>query len=101
MSAARKPGKPAAVPARVSSPDSSPQRLDDERKRLLAAILEFSSLLRRPEPPRKRRLSRVGIGRTMQEHGLEQRHASSLLTVALYGPMTVTQLANRHHVTLK
>ncbi len=37
----------------------------------------------------------------MQEHDLEQRHASTLLTVALYGPMTITQVAKRHHVTLK
>jgi DNA-binding MarR family transcriptional regulator len=37
----------------------------------------------------------------MQEHGLGARHASALLTVGLYGPMSVTQLANRHNVTLK
>lgn len=37
----------------------------------------------------------------MQEHKLEQRHASALLTIALYGPMSVTQLAQHHRVTLK
>lgn len=37
----------------------------------------------------------------MREHGLEQRHASALLNIALFGPMSVTQLAERHHVTLK
>lgn len=37
----------------------------------------------------------------MREHGLEQRHMNALLTIALYGPMTVTQLARHHHVALK
>jgi len=76
-------------------------RLDDDSKRLLAAILEFSSLSRREEPRREPRSSRLDLGRTMQEHGLGARHASALLSVALYGPMTVTQLAGRHHVMVK
>jgi DNA-binding MarR family transcriptional regulator len=76
----------------------APPQLDDERKRLMAAILEFSSLIRRPEPNES---SRLALGRTMRKHGLEQRHASTLLTIALYGPLTITQLAGRHHVTLK
>jgi DNA-binding MarR family transcriptional regulator len=75
--------------------------MDNESKRLLAAILEFSALQRRPERRRPRTSSGLGLGRAMKAHGLEQRHASALLTVALYGPMTVTQLAKRHHVTLK
>jgi DNA-binding MarR family transcriptional regulator len=87
--------------ARDGTPDTSPVRLDDERKRLLAAILELSALIRRPEPRRQQQSSRLGLGQAMQEHDLEQRHASTLLTVALYGPMTITQLAKRHHVTLK
>lgn len=74
------------------------QQFDDERKRLMAAILEFSALVRRGEPSNS---SRLALGRTMRKHGLEQRHASALLTIALYGPMTITQLAGRHHVTLK
>ena len=37
----------------------------------------------------------------MQEHGLGARHATALLSIALYGPMTVTQLAKRHHVMVK
>jgi DNA-binding MarR family transcriptional regulator len=77
------------------------QRIDDERKRLLAAILELTSLMRRPEPRRDRSPSRLGLGAAIQEHGLGARHISALLSVALYGPMTVTQLAKRHHVTLK
>lgn len=67
----------------------------------MAAILELSALMRRPEPRREPAPSRLGLGRVMQRHGLEQRHASALLTVALYGPMTVTQLAKRHHVSVK
>jgi DNA-binding MarR family transcriptional regulator len=81
-----------------SGQPEAPQQFDDERKRLMAAILEFSALVRRPEPNES---SRLALGRTMRKHGLEQRHASALLTIALYGPMTITQLAGRHHVTLK
>lgn len=77
---------------------AAPQHLDDERKRLLAAIMAFSALIRHPEPSES---SRLGLGRIMRRHGLEQRHASALLTIALHGPMTITQLAGRHHVTLK
>jgi DNA-binding MarR family transcriptional regulator len=73
-------------------------QLDEELKELMAAIAEFSSLLRRPEPAGQ---SRLALGRIMQQHGLEQRHATALLTVALYGPMTVTELARRHHVSVK
>jgi DNA-binding MarR family transcriptional regulator len=97
------------MPARTTTPEpardeaprdrsGAPRQLDDERKRLMAAILEFSALLRRPEPNES---SRLALGRAMRKHGLEQRHASALLTIALYGPMTITQLAGRHHVTLK
>jgi DNA-binding MarR family transcriptional regulator len=64
----------------------------------MAAILEFSALVRRPE---QHESSRLALGRTMRKHGLEQRHASALLTIALHGPLTITQLAARHHVTLK
>jgi DNA-binding MarR family transcriptional regulator len=98
-----------AMPARKTTPQhaieadpharpDAPQQIDDERKRLMAAILEFSALIRRGEPTDS---SRLALGRAMQKHGLEQRHASALLTIALYGPMTITQLAGRHHVTLK
>jgi DNA-binding MarR family transcriptional regulator len=98
-----------AMPARKTTPEpatdadphdqpNAPQQLDDQRKRLMAAILEFSALVRRPEPTES---SRLALGRTMRKHGLEQRHASALLTIALHGPLTITQLAGRHHVTLK
>ena len=72
--------------------------MDDERKQLMAAITEFSLLLRRPEPPGQ---SKLALGRIMQRHGLERRHATALLTIALYGPLAVTELAQRHHVSLK
>jgi DNA-binding MarR family transcriptional regulator len=101
MSTARTPANPVVADARVRSPDSSPERLDDDWKRLLAAIFEFASLLRRPEPHREQPPSRLALGRVMQEHGLGARHASALLSVALHGPMTVTQLAQRHHVQVK
>src|SRR5437588_6942362 len=92
----RSRGTRGAAEARAGSADRSPPRLDDESERLMAAVLEFSALLRRPEPTRREPSAGLALGRAMQEHGLEQRHASALLTVALYGPMTVTQLANRH-----
>jgi DNA-binding MarR family transcriptional regulator len=94
------PKTPTQAP-NASAPDSStqpPQKLDDERKRLMTAIAEFASLLRRPEPAGPTRLA---LSRTMQKHGLEPRHASALLTIALHGPLTITQLAQRHHVTVK
>jgi DNA-binding MarR family transcriptional regulator len=97
MPARKTPPKP-AVDTDPDDRPKAPQRFDDERKRLLAAILEFSSLIRRPEPDES---SRLALGRTMRKHGLEQRHTSALLTIALYGPMTITQLAGRHRVTLK
>jgi DNA-binding MarR family transcriptional regulator len=37
----------------------------------------------------------------MRAHGLGARHATALLSVALYGPMTVTQLAKRHRLMVK
>jgi DNA-binding MarR family transcriptional regulator len=85
---------------RVRSPESSGDGLDEDCKRLLAAILEFSLLLRQ-EPKRQQESSRLGLDRAMHERGLGARHAAALLSVALYGPMTVTQLARRHHVMVK
>ena len=41
------------------------------------------------------------LDRAMQQHGLGGRHATALLSVALYGPMTVTQLAKRHRMMVK
>jgi DNA-binding MarR family transcriptional regulator len=72
--------------------------IDDQSKRLMAAIVEFAALLRRGEPDEE---SRLALGRIMKRHGLEQRHASALLTIALDGPLSVTELANRRHVTAK
>jgi DNA-binding MarR family transcriptional regulator len=72
--------------------------VDDEIKRLMEAILEFSSLLRRPEPPGD---SKLALGRIVEAHSLERRHASALLTIALYGPLAVSELAQRSHVSLK
>lgn len=86
-----------APPVRAAT-RSTATELGNERKQLMAAIVEFASLLRRPEPAGQ---SKLGLGRIMQRHGLEPRHTTALLTIALYGPMTVTQLAQRHHVSLK
>ena len=97
MPASKRTPRPATESTPAAKPET-PQRLDDERKRLMAAVLEFSALIRRHEPNES---PRFALGRTMRKHGLEQRHASALLTIALYGPMTITQLAGRHHVTLK
>src|SRR5437660_11702344 len=82
-------------------------RFDEYCKRLLAAILELSLLQR--EQPRRRQpqghepqteelrrqeaSSPLRLDRAMRAHGLGARHATALLSVALYGPMTVTQLA--------
>jgi len=90
-------------------------RLDEDCKRLLAAILELSLLQR--EQPRRRQpqghepqteelrrqeaSSPLRLDRAMRAHGLGARHATALLSVALYGPMTITQLATRHHVMVK
>ena len=84
-------------------------RLDEHCKRLLAAVLELSLLQReqprRQQPQRQEASSRasspLGLDRSMRAHGLGARHATALLSVALYGPMTVTQLAKRHHVMVK
>lgn len=75
--------------------------LDEETKGLLAAILEFSAVMRRDEPRAERSDSGLGLSRAMREHGLGTRHASALLSIALWGPLTVTQLARRHHVLVK
>jgi DNA-binding MarR family transcriptional regulator len=104
-STAGTPAKTASAGARTRSPQSSGTHLDEHCKRLLAAILEFS-LLQRKQPPRQElqrqeASSGLGLDRAMQERGLGARHATALLSVALYGPLTVTQLAKRHHVTLK
>lgn len=76
------------------------QAPSDDAKRLMAAILELSALLRRPEPRASARTPRLGLARIAKENDLEQRHMSALLTVALYEPITVTQLAERQRVAL-
>lgn len=92
----RRPGQ-VRGPARV--------RIDEQCKRLLAAILELSLLQRepprRPQPQRRESSSSLRLDRAMQQHGLGGRHATALLSVALYGPMTVTQLAKRHRMMVK
>ena len=75
--------------------------LDEETKRLLSAILEFSATMRREEPQEGARDSGLRLARRMREHGLGARHASALLSVALWGPMSVSDLARRHHVLVK
>src|SRR6266702_3802302 len=79
-----------------------PDRLDEHCKRLLAAILELS-LLQREQPRRQqpqrqeagteesqrhaassRGSSPLRLDRSMKEHGLGARHATALLSVALY-----------------
>jgi DNA-binding MarR family transcriptional regulator len=77
----------------------APAELDEDIKRLLAAILDLSSLQRRRES--NERPSQLRIGRPVQNHALAARHTSALLTVALYGPMTVTELAERQRIKLK
>ena len=37
----------------------------------------------------------------MGKRALGTRHATALLSIALYGPMTVTELAKHHHVMVK
>ena len=74
--------------------------LDDDVKRLLSAILEFSAVMRRDEAPDKED-SGLGLAGTMRRYGLGQRHISALLTVALWGPITVSDVAGRHHVQVK
>jgi DNA-binding MarR family transcriptional regulator len=86
--------------SRGRSPESVGDGPDEDCKRLLAAILEFSLLLRH-EPKLRQEPSGLGLDRAMHERGLGPRHLAALLSVALYGPMTVTQLATRHHVTVK
>jgi DNA-binding MarR family transcriptional regulator len=78
---------------------AAPGQLDEDTKRLLAAILDFTSLHRQRESGE--RPSRLQIGGRTQKHALAARHTSALLTVALYGPMTVTQLADRQRIKLK
>lgn len=75
--------------------------LDEDVKRLLAAIMEFTPLLRRDEPPVASSARGLGLGRLLRSSGLGARHATALLTVALWGPMNVTDLARRHHVMVK
>jgi DNA-binding MarR family transcriptional regulator len=75
--------------------------LEEDAKRLLTAILEFSTVMRRDETPAEEGDSGLGLGKAMREHGLGMRHASALLAVALFGPMSVTELARRHHVLVK
>lgn len=74
--------------------------LGDDVKRLLAAILEFSAVMRRDEAPDKED-SGLGLAGAMRRHGLGPRHVGALLTVALWGPITVSDLARRHHVQVK
>jgi DNA-binding MarR family transcriptional regulator len=91
----------AIAPGHDSGVTKSSPPTDDDVKRLLAAVLEFSSVMRRDEPRQESTVSGLGLSRAMREHGLGTRHASSLLSVALHGPTTVTQLARRCHVSVK
>lgn len=75
------------------------EQIDDDVKQLLTAILDFTSTQRHHEASEQP--SALGIGRALKRHGLAARHTSALLTVALHGPMTVTQLAERQRIKLK
>ena len=75
--------------------------LDEDVKRLLAAIMEFTPVLRRDEQPTGSRDRGLALGRLLRSRGLGARHAAALLTIVLWGPMTVTDLARRHHVMVK
>ena len=90
-----------AVAAVAGGLSRSPRPLDEDTKRLLAAILEFTAVTRRDEPRSEPPGSRLGLSQAMSAHGLGTRHASALLSVALWGPMSVTDLARRHHVQVK
>lgn len=90
---------PKRRPPTPSATESANERIDDDTKQLLAAILDFTSMQRHHEA--RERPSPLGIGRVLQRHGLAARHTSALLTVALHGPMTVTQLAERQRIKLK
>jgi DNA-binding MarR family transcriptional regulator len=90
--AARRPPIPSA-----SKPAN--ERIDDDTKQLLAAILDFTSLQRHHEA--SEHSSTLGLGRALQQHGLAARHTSALLTIALHGPLTVSQLAERQRIKLK
>jgi DNA-binding MarR family transcriptional regulator len=97
MATRRTPTKRDAPTARTGK--SANKHLDDDTKQLLAAILDFTSMQRHHEASEQP--SSLGIGRALQRHGLAARHTSALLTVALHGPMTVTQLAERQRIKLK
>jgi DNA-binding MarR family transcriptional regulator len=71
---------------------------EEQRNQLMAALVQLAPMLRRPEPSGD---TKLGLGRIMQRNGLEQRHAAALLTIALYGPLSVTELAERHRVSVK
>jgi DNA-binding MarR family transcriptional regulator len=86
-------------PPTPSGSKSASERIDDDTRQLLAAILDFTSTQRRDEAAE--RPSALGIGPALQRHGLAARHTSALLTVALHGPMTITQLAERQRIRLK
>ena len=88
------------VAAATARRRSNSGRLNDEGKRLLAAILEYSLLLR-PQPHHDHGSSQLGLDRAMKAHRLGPRHITALLSVALYGPLSVTQLAERHHMLVK
>jgi DNA-binding MarR family transcriptional regulator len=96
MPAAPRPSR--RPPPKGRAKDSAPERLDDQIKELLAAMLDFTSAQRFREASER---PEMGLGRTMQRHGLTSRHSSALLTIALYGPMTITQLAERQRIRLK
>jgi DNA-binding MarR family transcriptional regulator len=81
-----------------NGPESAAAEIDDQTKRLMAAILDFTSLQRHRDASEP---TSMKLGHAMQQHGLTARHSSALLTVALYGPMSVTQLAEHQRIKLK
>jgi DNA-binding MarR family transcriptional regulator len=82
-----------------TSGDAVGEQIDNDTRQLMAAILDFTSMQRHDEATERR--SSLGIGQAMQGHGLAGRHMSALLTVALHGPMTITQLAEHQRTKLK
>jgi DNA-binding MarR family transcriptional regulator len=74
---------------------------DEDLKRLLAATLELSLLMRRQLPSSPAADAGLALGQAMRRHGLGARHVSALLSIALRGPLTVTELARRHQVMVK
>lgn len=57
--------------------------------------------MRREEPHGNEGRRGLGLGRVIQDHGPSTRRVIALLSIALWGPLTVSQLAGRQRVLVK